>query len=202
MSSVISNGINAWQSAVAAKQNKRIVDLFENGNSFRYVVPKYADKSSVLHVYPGIVPSGTGEKVVFYVIPAEYDTAAYSSNYQQYTKTCLLEYDMSSNRIPNSEAKFRIEQWKKHHHTWIPNQNATPDGLFLAFVLDRKDFEFRDTYVTLGLQTNGEQTVPFTADLIVTNIDDDTDIVYDDFSTAIPPYGPSAAASSFYLLSL
>lgn len=202
--SIISQSINRWKDAVKYQENPRIIGLFEAGNSFRYVVPRYADQSTQLHVYPGILKDEqTGaETLVFFVIPAEYDTPAYSATYEQYTKTCPLEYNMSGNRIPNSQAKLRIEDWKKFHDTWIPNQNATTDGLFLAFTLDRIDFELRDTYVTMGLMANGEQAVPFTADLIVSNVDADKSVFYDDFSKAIPPYGPSAAATSFYLLTL
>ncbi|WP_116789668.1 hypothetical protein [Flavobacterium psychrotrophum] len=203
MASSIADGINAWKAAVNGKQNSRIVGLFDKGDAFRYVIPDYAQTCQQLHVYLGIVedPDPTKERINFYVIPAEYDTPAHAADYQLYTKVCPLEKNLGSNRIPNKEAKQRIANWDKNYGTFIPAQNATTDGLFLAFVVDREDFETLDTYVNLALKSNGQAVVAFTAELIVTNLIDSKD-VYDDFSFPVPPYGASATASSFYLLNL
>lgn len=202
MASIIADGINAWKSAVSNKQDKYIVGLFEKGNAFRYVIPDYAKQSHQLHVYLGIVKGTdpTKDKINFYVIPAEYDNSAHASDYQQYTKICPIEKNLDSNRIPEKEAKQRIANWNEHHGTWIPAQNATTDGLFLAFVIDRKDFETGDTYVNLGLKGNGEELIPYTSELIVTNLED-SKYVFDDMSTPVPPY-PASATATFYLLSL
>lgn len=196
MDNIIADSINAWKQAVEKKEDKLIVDLFEKGNAFRYEVPPYAQDADELHVYPGIKKG----HVFFFVIPAKYDTPEFADTYDQYTETCPLELNMGGNQIPEEEAKFRIRMWNEHHASWIPKQNATVEGLFLAFVIERQDFESKDNYVNLALKSNGEEKIKFTADLVVTNLQD-TNAVYDDFARPVPPFGASAA-TDFYLLSV
>lgn len=199
MATLISANMNRWKDAVKRKDNDYIVSLFEQGNAFRYVIPTNIKQEAVLHVYPGITEDS---KLLFYVIPAEYDTPAHAADYQNYTKACPIESGLGGgNEISDLVAKARIQNWKDNYPTWIPAQNATINGVFLAFAIDAIDFKVKNTYVTLGLIANGEQVVPFNADLIVSNIET-ADIVYADMSQPVPPFGASAAATSFYLLTL
>lgn len=190
--------INKWTELVAKKTTQSgdtIAQLFENcGNCFTYALNEHSQTSQMLHVYPGIYDN----KLYYFVIPEEYDNYNYSGSFHKYTTVCAVYYNLESNRIPECEAKERMKSWNHNYKTWIPEQVTSEVGMFQVFTLDTADFEFEKTLVNMGLVSEKLGT-PDRADLIVTNIDD-SKVVYDDYSVPVPPYGPAAVQSSFYLL--
>jgi len=196
----IISSINSWNQLVLAKDSKSadaMVKLFEDsGDCFTYELDEYSTPSNLLHLYPGVVKG----KLFFFVIPEEYDTPAYIDSFYKFVKPCEVYYNLQSNNIPESEAKARITHWKHHYKTCIPEQALSPVGMFRAFTLQPGDFELNKSIINMGLLPPKEKELE-QADLIVTNIDDNL-VIYDDAAGVVPPFGPSAAATNFYLLNV
>lgn len=194
----IISSINSWNQLALTKDSKsaqEIVTLFEDsGDSFTYALDKYSEVSELLHLYPGIYKG----KLYVFVIPAEYDKAKYSGSFNKYVVPCEVCYNLQSNQIPESVAKERMDRWKHQYKNWIPQQVVSPVGIFQVFTLDPGDFELKKSIINMGLLSHKSENLD-RADLIVTNIDGDQ-VIYDDAAGVVPPYGPSAAATSFYLL--
>lgn len=202
----IITSINKWNALAVSKDPvdaQTIITLFEDsGNCFSYAIDSYARESSLLHIYPGVYtdPETKKDSLYFFVIPSEYDNAAYENVINKYAIPCKLYFNMQSNRIPDSVAKTRIDRWKETYTSWIPAQCASEVGMFEAFTLQPGDFESEKSIVNLGLYSPKTEILD-KADLIVTNIDSSA-VVYDDAAGVVPPFGPSAAANTFYLLSI
>lgn len=192
----IKAGINRWKRLVNNKENQQIIDYFEAGNTFNYLKPDYADGCTDLHHYPAI----HNDQLYFFVIPKEYDTPGYANNYHLYVECCPVFYQGlgDDHEILPEVATSRMQRWNTTHTTWIPKQNAKPDGVFLAFNMAYSDIKTPHGIISLGLTAEAE---PDRADLIVTNYTKQG-IVYEDYTMPVPPYGPSASAASFYLLSI
>jgi hypothetical protein len=190
--------INKWNELVNKKDEKSaamISSFFENcGNCFSYVLDKNSENTKVLHAYPGIFE----DKLYYFVIPAKYDNANFTGSFHKYTTVCPVYYNLESNRIPESEAKARIKNWDHNYKTWIPSQVISEVGMFRVFTIDTIDFEFEKSLVNFGLVLDKLGKLD-RADLIVTNMND-SQVVYDDYSVPVPPYGPAAAETNFYLL--
>lgn len=196
----IISSINSWNQLVLAKDSKSaqvITTLFEDsGDSFTYALDQYSEVSELLHLYPGIYKG----KLYVFVIPAEYDKEEYLGSFYKYTVSCEVNYNLQSNQIPEGVAKARMDRWKNQYKTWIPQQVSSAVGMFQVFTLEPADFELKKSIVNMGLLSPKHESLD-RADLIVTNIDGDT-VIYDDAAGVVPPYGPSAAATNFYLLNL
>lgn len=199
--SEISAAIQLWKKYVSTKNNTELINLFVSagGNSFIYEVQTYPLPTDKLHMYPGVVvdKATKAKKLCFFVIPKEYDNAG-TVDIQNYIKVCPVGNFLQGGQIPDPVAQERINRWANNYPTWIPWQNNKIDRVFLAFQVDRSDFEADSCNVTLGLTLDPD---PDRADLIVTNYMTQA-VVYDDYSIPVPPYGPSATSASFYLLNM
>jgi len=178
------------------KNAPALVTLYGQGNCFNYVLPspKQLASSLSIHAYPGIYEGNLN----FFLIPAAYDVST-CSDINAHTQVCPVIWDLTSNRIPTKEAKARIKRWGDLYTTWIPQQVASTNGMFQAFDIEVQDFEVKTVKLHLGLAGNTATPGVYTADLIVTNADQNV-VYYDDFVTPVPPYGTAATQSSFYLL--
>ena len=196
----IITSINKWNSLVLSKDPKAantMVSLFQQGgNCFAYTLNQYSKECELLHLYPGIYKN----ELYFFVIPAEYDREEYKDDFSKYTTPCKVYFNLGSNQIPDTVAKARIDRWKDTYKSWIPAQAKSAVGMFQAFTLEVGDFELKETIVTMGLLSDKSYALD-TADLIVTNMDDSL-VLYDDAAKVVPPYGPTALTTDFYLLSL
>lgn len=171
---------------------------FGQGDCFTYEHKNYSLPSANVHAYPGIYQG----KLYFFLIPATYDNAAYSTTIAQYTTVCPIQTVLGgpSDRVSAAVAKQRIKAWDSNYNIWVPQQVNSSVGIFKAFVIPTQDFEAQTSLVSLALKGNSSAAGGFKADLIITN-NLGTQIVYDDFVEPVPPYGPSIyAQSNFYLL--
>ena len=172
---------------------------FMKGNCFSYDFPTYAQSSDFLHAYPGIYM----DELYFFVIPSAYDKEEYSDRIDKYTVPCMLVTLLGGGetRLTRAEAKARIHAWENDHEAWVTAQVGSQYGIFEAFSIPAQDFEVENVIVTLALKISAQATGGFEADLIVTN-DEGKEVVYDDFSHAVPPFDVvPGAENEFYLLS-
>lgn len=170
---------------------------FAQGNSFDYHFPvNNLGGSLSIHAYPGLKDGN----LYFFLIPSAFDVST-CTDIAAHTAVCPILLSLGSNRIPAKEAKKRIDRWKDFYKTWIPQQVKSEFGMMQAFVLEVQDFEVTRVKINLGLTSDFQVPPTYTADLIVTNVDQ-TAVYYDDFSKPVPPYGtgPAAAQSNFYLI--
>ena len=190
----IKQSIANWQAI--RQNNPKLIGYLSQGNCFDYNFPRTQSlTSSYIHAYPGIYL----EKLYFFMIPSAYDNAA-TTNIAQYVTVCPVITGNTSNRIPQSVAKARMQLWNANYQAWVPVQTSTTNGIFKAFALETQDFEVIPTKVNFGLKAiAGAAIVNYEADLIVTNVDG-TQTYYDDFARPVPPYSPSTLESSFYLM--
>ncbi|RZK63493.1 MAG: hypothetical protein EOO92_28715 [Pedobacter sp.] len=177
-----------------------MVDYFSQGNCFIFDKPDYIVNSNSLHVYPGIFQGA----LLFFVIPEEYDKQEYSTDIDKYVTVCPVSWRVAgTHTISASEANYRINLWIDDYETWVPAQANTADGVFLAFDVAVVDFEEETSEMILALKPNGQQGIAYDADLIVEGMNpNSTKIKYDDYVKPVPPFPPSAAATSFYLLQI
>lgn len=188
-------GIKKWKDI--STDSATIVNYFRQGNSFSYSIPKYAQASTNLHIYPAI----SNDILVFFVIPADYDTVAHDLDFQDFTYVAPVMWNVG-NTLPDREAIERIKRWNDNYEQWIPQQVTTVDGIFRAFQIGRDDFAVKDTAVNMALRKDTVDPLALNiADLIVTN-NDYSRVFYEDLAEPVPPFSASASASSFYLLSL
>ncbi len=170
-----------------------LTTALSQGDYFSYLYPSASVTTGTVHAYPGLV----GNILNFFVIPSQYDNA--TSDIAAHTVVCpLLRTGDGSNRIPSKDAKVRIDRWNKNYTSWVTAQVASSSGMFQAFNIDRQDFEVNSVKMYLGLKATPQAEVSYAADLIVAN--QGSSVVYDDYVNPVPPYGPSAAVASFYLL--
>jgi hypothetical protein len=171
--------------------------LFSVGQWFSYAKENFLHASSHVHAYPAML----GGHLIFFLIPSAYDNAD-TPEIWNYVQMCPVTAGERSNRISSKTALVRIQRWKERHAEWIPEQVKSEYGMFQAFNIDHQDFEEDVVWISLGLKSNSAfPGSPDLADLIVEN-DLLNTMVYDDFSRPVPPYSATAAANSFYLLSL
>jgi len=175
-----------------------LVDAFKQGSYFYFDLPSYAATSASMHAYPGIHAG----KLKFFLIPSNYDAHGVP-NIENYITVCAVERNLQGNRIPDREAAALVTCWDNNYETWIPDEvTNSPYGMFKAFSIPMADFEVINTRINLALKPSATATSSFTADVVVTNVEQ-TDTYYDDFAQSVPPYPtPSALTSGFYLLSL
>lgn len=188
------------QNWISIRENATLInEKFEQGNSFKYTRPSYFNPLEETHVYPGI---SEGD-LVFFVIPAEYDSPAYENEIADYTVMCRAGFNVgggSDHEITEAEAQARMWAWENYHEAWVPLQIATVDGIFEAFSVAGQDFESEEVVMTLGLKQSLEEKQTFLADLVVTNEKKNV-YVYDDYVQPVPPFSATALSNSFYLLS-
>lgn len=172
-------------------------EKFLQGNCFNYDVSPDLLSDGQVHVYPGIFEG----RLLFFVIPAQYDNENYEDVIGEYTAVCPIVFNLGgSHEISEPVAQARMLAWQDNYQTWVPQQIATIDGLFQAFVVDTVDFQAKKVIVSLALKTSVDKP-EFVADLIISNDMKDY-ISYDDFTHPVPPYGSAAMAKeNFYLLS-
>lgn len=190
----IKDSINKWNDILG--DSEALNQYFEQGYCFLYDFPKYAEDSEYIHAYPGI----HGDFLIFMFIPSKFDKAE-TKDIQNYVKASHAMQGQNGGRITKEEAMSRISDWVNHHKTWVKEQVDRPEGMFRAFQIDREDYELANTENYLGLKRH--LLSHKTADLIVANLDGKDEAQYfDDFSKPVPPFGPDAPQSSFYLLTL
>ena len=201
--SEIIDSLSNWQAIL--NNNQDLIDVLGQGNSFIFELPNYISSSQYIHAYPGIYD----DKLIFLLIPSEYDNSTYNANFDSYVTVCEIKDSASApissvvstatvNRITATEAQGRMDKWDDIYDTWIPQQTATTDGIFQAFAIPLESFEVAESAVNLGLDS--KSGITYTAELIVTN-KTSTDVYYDNFARPVPPYSPSISQESFYLLS-
>jgi hypothetical protein len=173
-----------------------LVDLFAQGNCFLYELPENVAGSDAIHAYPVIFEGN----LVFLTIPSKYDTEDYAANINDYVTPYPAMWNLTTNRIPQKEARILIDAWGNDYSTWIPAKCTETDAMFRVFSIPMSDFEIAETQVNLALKPDAETPVTFNADIVVTNREQ-SDVYYDDFAKPIPPY-PLNATESFYLLTL
>ncbi len=178
------------------KDSPALVSLFNQGQWFSYTRENFEISSSYVHAYPGVL----GGQLVFLMIPSAYDNKD-TPNIQDYVQLCPISLEDRSNRISSKTALARINRWHNNHAHWIPTQVDSEYGMFQAFNISSEDFEDEFVFISLGLLAAADVDSPDRADMIVGNGNLNA-MVYDDFVKPVPPFGASAAASSFYLLSL
>lgn len=191
--------INKWKDV--SRDGEALVSYFEQGNCFFFDINVYK-KVEVLediHAYPGIFDG----RLIFMLIPSQYDNEAYADTISNYvTPSPVLWSYTGGGRIPEGVAKDRIERWNKDYKVWTPKQASSTDGMFLAFKIDAEDFEMPNSQVNMALRKDPKDPLALSiADMVVTN-KDETKVFYDDFARPVPPYSPSAAPESFFLLQL
>jgi hypothetical protein len=178
---------------------EKVIKQLEDGNCFFFSPSDYDDESQYIHAYPGI----HDQWLTFFLIPAKYDTAEYRETFNQYVTVCPTMWNLSSGRIPDFIARERMHRWNTHYKAWAKIQvDETTDGIFQVFLIDREDFEVQECQVNMALREDYDNPLGHAiADMIVTN-KTDTEVFYDDFSKAVPPYGPAAVVNDFFLLEL
>lgn len=177
-----------------------LIGAFKQGSYFEYTLYTTMATSTHVHAYPGIDENG---KLLFFMIPSEFDNAG-TDHIETYVQPCyMMQVPLGGgNRIPNFEAQAMCNRWLDEFQTWIPDEvTHTEHGLFQAFQIPFEDFEVSGTWVNLALRLDPLATTGRKADVVVTNLTE-TDVYNDDYAQSVPPFGPSALQSSFYLLSL
>ncbi|QYJ68485.1 hypothetical protein [Flavobacterium litorale] len=192
----IITAIHQWKNV--STDATTVVNYFRQGNSFSYSIPKYAQASVNIHIYPAI----HHDMLVFLIIPADYDKVAHDLDFQDFTYISYPMWNVGNGTLPDREAVERIKRWNDHYEQWIPQQINTVDGIFRAFRIGRDDFQVKDTEINMALRKDPiDPLAHFIADLIVTN-KEETRVFYEDLAEPVPPFSASAALSSFYLLTL
>jgi len=181
--------------------NIKLLEYFGQGNSFNYIFTQtMGTGSDYVHAYPAV----KNGQLIFLMIPSKYDNAAYAATINNYVTECDVALQLKDNRISKKEASKRINAWNNNYITWTPAQVASAAGMFQAFAIQVVDFEPSanpNRTINFGLIAQPTLAQQYTADLIVTNVEM-TATYYDDMAQAVPPYGATAAQSSFYLFQL
>lgn len=193
-STEIIDSIAAWQAIISDPES--LTFYLNQGNTYTYDNLEYPDESETLHAYPGIYNG----HLYFFMIPDAYDKEGNLDKLTDYVQCRPVMWTlMGTNKIPLIEGEIRIARWIEQYKHWIPVQVNQPAGMFKAFAIPAEDFSGQECLATLGLQIGGVEGAK-TADLIIANTSTKTLIEYDDYSQPVPPYGPEALESSFYLL--
>jgi hypothetical protein len=195
----IKQSIANWHNVL--NNNAKLIEYFGQGNSFLYnFTTTMGVGSSHVHAYPAV----KNGQLIFLMIPSKYDTPAYAATINNYVTECDVTTMLRDDRIPKKEATKRMTAWNNNYASWVPMQTATSAGMFQAFAIKVEDFEPNadaNRKINFGLIFNPALPQQYTADLIVTNVEM-TATYYDDMAQAVPPFGATAAQSSFYLLQL
>ncbi|MFL9842848.1 hypothetical protein [Flavobacterium rhizosphaerae] len=202
--SAIIAAMHKWQRYKT--DTKVIVNLFNAGNHFFYELPSDYDitDSNYIHAYPGIMNGN----LYFFLIPSQYDKPTCQNTFEQYTTACIVTNAVGGGQtMPAPEAQARIDRWILEYPTWIPEQIARPDGIFMGFAIPRTDFGTigEQGTVYMALRPNDTAGDPDIADMVIATTSSTGSLVYDDSSMPVPPFIPDPSPfsqSSFYLLSL
>jgi hypothetical protein len=193
----IKAAIQAWGNIT--KNASAMLPLFAQGNSFVFNMPTHIANSPSMHVYLGIVNVQGTNKLMFFSIPSNLDNAS-TPNIHLHVVVSPAIWVYGGGRILAAEALARIDRWADNYQTWVPARAATAVGVFRAFDIPMEDYESSQSNLILGLKLEPTETLGQQADMIVKNVEN-SNIYYDDFVQAVPPYSPVAQASSFYLMS-
>lgn len=191
----VRTAIANWKEA-AEKDVNAIIKGFEKGNCFYFDRPKDLPERGVVHIYPGLMDT----QIYFFVIPQEYDNAAYADSWEKYMQGYEVTWNLAGNRIPEEEARTRVVFWDEGHEEWLPAAQKA-GGIFLVFTIENIDFEVEKSIVNMALRKDVNFETDFVADMIVTNVDN-TAVYYDDFGKPCPPICNASAMQGYYLLSL
>ena len=195
----IKQSIANWHNVL--NNSIKLIEYFGQGNCFNYnFIQAMGVGSDYIHAYPAV----KNGQLIFLMIPSKYDTAAYATTINNYVTECDVALQLKDNRISKKEAVKRMKAWNDNYVTWTPAQVNTPAGMFQAFAIQISDFEPSANpirTINFGLIAQPTLAQQYTADLIVTNVEL-TATYYDDMTIPVPPYGATAAQSSFYLLQL
>lgn len=192
---MIKDAMNLWRDKIV-NDIDYVVGLFENKAAFYYTKQTVADSVQV-HMYPGIYD----RELYFFVIPDKYDNSAYSADFNRYTQVCKVNLVLGGNEISSLVAIERMNAWKNNYRTWLPQQSLTTDGVFQVFAVDQIDFAEGSNKVNMALNATLGNPTGFLADLITYDTVQTTK-VYEDYVHAIPPMGPSALITNYYLLTI
>lgn len=202
---IIKESIANWEAI--RQDNAQLLQYLDQGSFFNFNRQVYPKVSPSIHAYPGIYEG----KLYFFLIPSEYDKEEYSDEIDKYVTVCdvtditaIIDESQiltvtGQNRITETEAKKRINAWKKNYKSWIPKQVASAIGIFKAFSIPCDDFVFNTAQINFALKVSSELPGGFEADLIIIS-NNGKETFYDDFVTPVPPFSPSLAPESFYLL--
>lgn len=201
----IIDALHAWEAL--RSRDTDLINIFGQGDSFIYKLSgSVTSASEYIHAYPGI---DSDSKLVMILIPSEFDTEDYDTNFNEYASVELVVprgvapegnpvSSTGNNRITDTDAEDRIDLWNNDYATWIPRQTSTTDGIFQAFAIPVDSFEADETQILFSLDPS---TTLEKAELIVLNKTTAAEY-YDDFIKSVPPFGSVLPLSSFYLLSL
>ena len=176
-----------------------LIKCFKDKYYFPYT-KQVAEGSKYIHMYAGI----HNTDIYFFAIPDVFDTVEHRHDFERYTQPCKLSVSAvgGGNEIDRAEAQARMDAWKDNYKTWLPKQSKTDDGIFQLFEVDTIDFDSDETLANMALVAELGNPTGFVADLIITNVAQTHALVFEDFSRPIPPMGPSALVSNYYLLTL
>lgn len=201
----ITTAINNYTAIL--QDGNALVQLYNQGDCFKYITQHYQPASPAIHAYPAIHE----DHFIFLMIPSHFDTVAYADDIADYVQSCEVFSNMRGGELPTppggeispTSALHRINCWIDNYQTWIPQRCCETVGMFQAFKIGMDDFNQPEVYVNLGLRTITKPTLRYEPDLIVINEDAKTQVMtFDDFAKPVPPYSAAAAATDFYLLSL
>ncbi len=201
----ISAAINNYNAIL--QNGTSMVDLYDQGDCFKYIVQNYQPVSGAIHAYPGIHEGN----LIFMMIPSHFDSPMFADDIADYVQSCEVFSNMRGGELPTppggeispTSALHRINCWIDNYQTWIPQRCCETVGMFQAFKIGMDDFNQPEVYVNLGLRTITKPTQRYEPDLIVINEDIKTQVMtFDDFARPVPPFSAAAAANEFYLLSL
>ena len=177
---------------------EKMLSYFSQGSCYLYEKPTDAAGSDYIHAYAGADKG----KFYFFLIPEEFDNEAYEDELIDHITVChVIPNPLQSHEIDEKEAWERIDLWEDNYEAWVHNQiEFNPNGIYRAFAIPTDDFNSEECLVYLALKANGEQTLAYDADLVITNRDG-KNVKYDDFVKSVPPYGTGAVAEgNFYLM--
>jgi hypothetical protein len=175
-----------------------LVDFFSQGTYFEYAKPDNMENSSDIHAYPGITED---KKLVFYVIPSEYDVES-TPHIETHVKECYLIHLLEGGHpLPDNVAQEMCNCWDNNYQTWIPDEvKQSKTGMFKAFIIPADDFISPVVRVNLALKMKAAAATDMVADVVVTNFEG-TNVYNYDFADTVPPI-PADQTNNFYLLSL
>ena len=190
--------INKWQDI--RNDQDAVLGALSNVESFTFKMRSGGRDN--LHVYPGVCP--TTDKFCVFLIAKEEDVQQSEQNlYNAIIQTTIQDFVYTNDWIPESDAKKRIANWKKHRNEWIVEQIATEDGIFKAFNLPASYMTSQADYHSFfALKSNAATPSEFDADIITTDLPAKIVMGYHDFVRPVPPFGGSNPEAAFYLLQL
>lgn len=200
----ITDAINTYTSILNSSPD--LISKFQQGACYHYTVQQYSHPSTHIHAYPAILDGILN----FFMIPSHYDSVDYEDTFNEYVQACPVFWTEAGGILPPGQqideltALQRIESWNDNYEGWIAARVAAADpGMFQAFQIGTDDFTEPVVYAHLALKKVTTPVKGYQPDLIIINGNAKSQtFTFDDFVKPVPPFGASAAASSFYLLSL